>query len=120
VDMGEMGVSTKQSVRPAASQQGSALGALLNSWTHYYNLIRETTGVNPARDGSLPHDALLGVNQMAQLASNTATKHIVDAAVNFNKRYYELVSSRVHNIFDSKNPDSEKLKKLYEKAVGIQ
>jgi hypothetical protein len=40
-------------------------------------LIRDLTGINPARDGS-SQDALLGVNQMSDLASNTVTKHIVD------------------------------------------
>ena len=120
VDMGEMGVQNKQSARPASNQQGSALVVLINTWNHYYNLIRETTGVNPARDGTLPHDALLGVNQMAQLASNTATQHIVDASIDFNKALCEVISSRVHNIFRSKSPGAERLRKMYERAVGKQ
>ena len=120
VDMGEMGVQNKQGARPSSSQQGSALVVLLNTWNHYYNLIRETTGVNPARDGSLPSDALLGVNQMAQLASNTATQHIVDASISFNKQLCETISSRIHNIFRSKSEGAQRLRKMFERAVGKQ
>lgn len=118
IDMGEMGIKEGAAARPSSIQQGSALAALLNIWAHYYNLIRDITGINPARDGSLPADALLGVNRMAQLASNTATKHIVDASVDFNKKVAEVISSRVHNIFASK--DAAHLIKIYERAVGKQ
>jgi hypothetical protein len=116
VDMGEMGMKEGAGARPISSSQGSALGPLMNSWAFYYNLIRDVTGVNPARDGSLPADALLGVNQMAQLASNTATQHIVDASVDFNKKVSEVISSRIHEIF--KHDKEGRLKRLYENAVG--
>lgn len=118
IDMGEMGTQRVQAARPSGSQQGSALAALLNQWAKYYELIRETTGINPARDGSLPHDALLGVNQMAQLASNTATKHIVDTSIAFNKTHAELISTRLHRIFSSKEDGAKELVKMYERAVG--
>jgi hypothetical protein len=118
VDMGDMGTKDGAGARPVANSQGSALVPLLNTWAHYYNLIRDVTGINPARDGSLPADALLGVNQMAQLASNTATQHIVDAATYFNKRVAEVVSSRLHTIF--KYDDTGYLKRIYENAVGKQ
>ncbi len=116
VNMGEDGVKDGSPARPIATPQGSGLSALLNLYAHYYNQIRDVTGINPARDGSMPHDALLGVNQMAQLASNTATQHIVDAAIDFNKRVCEVVSTRVHQIF--RNPNAKHLQKMYERAVG--
>lgn len=116
VDMGEMGMKDGAGAKPVANSQGSALTPLLNTWAHYYNLIRDITGINPARDGSLSADALLGVNEMAQLASNTATQHIVDAATYFNKRVAEVISSRLHSIF--KYDKSGYLKRIYENAVG--
>ncbi|CAL2094795.1 hypothetical protein [Tenacibaculum sp. 190524A02b] len=116
VDMGEMGLKDGSPVRPVATAQGSGLAALLNLYAHYYNQIRDVTGVNPARDGSMPHDALLGVNQMNLLSSNTTTQHIVDAAINFNKRVAEVISTRVHAIF--RNPQAKHLRAIYEKAVG--
>ncbi|MFH6944627.1 hypothetical protein [Flavobacterium sp. FlaQc-50] len=118
IDMGDMGMKDGAGARPIANSQGSALTPLLNTWAFYYNLIRDVTGINPARDGSLPADALLGVNQMAQLASNTATQHIVDAATYFNKRVAEVISSRLHSIF--KYDKSGYLRRIYENAVGKQ
>lgn len=53
VDAGEEGVERKQAVRPGNQQQGSALHNLLNLWATQYNWIRETTGINPAMDGSI-------------------------------------------------------------------
>jgi hypothetical protein len=116
IDMGEEGMKDGAGASPVANAQGSALAPLLNTWAFYYNLIRDITGVNPARDGSLSEDALVGVNQLAQLASNTATKHIVDAAVAFNLNVAEVTSSRIHSIFKYK--EASHLRKLYETAVG--
>lgn len=116
VDMGEMGIKQGSAVRPMGNSQGSAIGPILNAWAHYSNQLYKITGITPANDGSLPPDALLGVNQMAFLAGNTATKHIVDAAVDFNKRVCEVISSRVLSIF--KHDDEGRLKKMYENAVG--
>ncbi len=116
VDMGEMGIKDGTAARPMPMAQGSSLGALLNVWAHYYNLLRETTGINPARDGSLPADALLGVNQMAQLASNTVTKHIVDAAKDFDKTICEIISIRLKSIFTYKG--GENIVEMYKRSVG--
>lgn len=116
VDMGEMGIKDGSSARPLPMAQGSSLGVLLNTWAHYYNLLREITGINPARDGSLPADALLGVNQMAQMSSNTVTKHIVDAATDFDKTICEIISIRVKSIFARKG--GEKIVEMYKRSVG--
>lgn len=115
-NMGEDGIKDGPSARPMGNQQGSALAALLNIWAHYYNLIRETTGINPARDGSLSPDALVGVNQMMQLASNTATKHIVEASVAWDKRICETISTRLKGIFCL--DEAKHLQEMYERAIG--
>lgn len=116
IDMGEAGIKEGNPVRMSAQPQGGGIPHLLNLYAHHYNQIRDITGINPASDGSLPSDALLGVSQMAQLAANTATAHIVDAAIDFNKRIAEVISSRVHAIFRNKN--AAHLQKIYERAVG--
>jgi hypothetical protein len=116
INMGEDGIKDSPAARPLPSQQGSALGILLNTWAHYYNLIRENTGVNPARDGSMPADALVGVNQMAQLASNTVTRNIVDTSVLFKKKICENISTRIHTIFSYK--EAKKIRDVYENVVG--
>lgn len=118
VNLGEDGIKEASAIRSANSSQGSALAVLLNSWAHYYNLIRENTGVNPARDGSMSADSLVGVNQMAELASNTVTANIVDAAVLFKKKISETISTRIHGIFNYK--DAENIKEIYMNVVGRQ
>lgn len=116
INMGEDGVKTGAAVSPLGLQQGSAFIPLLNSWAHYYNLIRENTGINPARDGSMAPDALVGVNQLAQLASNTVTRDIVETAVMFKKRICETISSRIKSIFTYN--EAKHLKEIYENVVS--
>lgn len=119
IDIGEEGgVKDESAVKTYPHQQGSALEKLLGAWAHYYNLIRESTGVNPARDGSMPSNALVGVNQMAQLASNTVTKNIVESAVLFDKKICEVISTRVHTIFNYK--DGKELQELYSGIISKQ
>jgi hypothetical protein len=116
IDMGELGVKEAKAVTVYPASNGGHITALLNAWGFKYNLIRDLTGINPARDGSLKHDALLGVNQMAQLASNTATKHIVLTSVELNRKVCELISTRINGIF--KHPEAEHIKEIYTNVVG--
>ncbi len=117
-NMGEDGVKDNPAVQPLAYQQGTAFIPLLNAWAHYYNLIRENTGVNPARDGSLPSDALVGVAKLAELSSNTVTKDIVDTAILFKKRICETISSRLKSIYTYK--EASHLKEIYTNVLGKQ
>jgi len=111
VNMGEDGMKDGNAARPMPNQQGSALGALLNSWQFYYKQIQDITGLDP-----LQAESLVGTNQMIQLANNTATKHIVEAAVAFDKRVCEAISARVKGVF--KFPRLKHLAKTYADAVG--
>jgi hypothetical protein len=116
VNMGEDGIKDKAAVRPGSQQQGSAIAVLLNSWAHDYNLIRENTGINTARDGSITPDTLVGVNQMAQLASNTVTADIVKTAVLFKKKICETISTRIHSIYQYK--EAKKIREIYTNVLG--
>ncbi|MBC7845561.1 MAG: hypothetical protein H7Y10_03615 [Flavobacterium sp.] len=116
IDMGEMGIKEGTAARPMGNAQGSAIAPILNAWAHYANQLYKITGITPGNDGSLSADALVGVSEMQKLAGNTATKHIVDSAVDFNKRVCEVISSRIHAIF--KFDDNGRLRKMYENAVG--
>ena len=45
-------------------------------------MIRDVTGLNEARDGSMPDkNALVGIQKMAAANSNTATRHILQAGL---------------------------------------
>lgn len=116
VNMGEDGIKDGAAVNARASAQGSAIPHLLNAITFYYNQIREVSGVNPARDGSLTNDALVGVSKMNELASNTNTKHIVNAAVMFNLKLTELISTRIQSIFTHK--EAAHIRSIYENVIG--
>jgi len=89
---------------------------LLNIWAQYYNFIRENTGINPARDGSIPANSLVGVNQLAQLASNTVTANIVETSVQFKRKICEVISTRIHAIFKYK--EASKIREVYENVLG--
>ncbi len=54
---------------------------------------------------------------MAQLASNTVTKHIVKAAIDFDLRVSTTISTRIKQIFTFKE-DGKRLIELYTQAVG--
>lgn len=116
VDMGEMGMKEGSPATPKSNAGNNDLVQLLNLNVHFTNKMRDVTGINPAADGSLPSDALLGVSQMAQLSANTITEHIVDAAIDFNKRVCEVISTRVKAIF--RNPNAAHLKQQLIRAVG--
>jgi hypothetical protein len=118
IDLGEDGIKEAPTVKPMPQQQGSSLAQAMNTWAHYYNQIREVTGINPARDGSLPADAGLRVNQMAQMASNTVTKHIVRASLDFDKSICQTISSRLKTVYTYK--EGKDIQEFYNRAIGKQ
>ena len=116
INMGEDGIKEGSAVTVHSPQQGGSLTALLGLFSFYADQIRELTGINPFRDGSMKADALVGVSEMANLASNTVTKHIVDAAIELKKKTCEVISSRLHLIYKYKG--GEDLRKLYNGILG--
>ena len=64
-------------------------------------MIRDVTGINEVRDGSTPNpDALVGVQKLAALSSNTATRHILESGLNVTKRMAECISLRIADILE--------------------
>jgi hypothetical protein len=79
----------------------SKMAALIGNYNHYLNMIRDVTGINEVRDGSTPSpDALVGVQKLAALNSNTATRHILEGGLNITKRLAECLSIRVADILE--------------------
>jgi hypothetical protein len=55
---------------------------LITNYNHYMDMIRTVTGLNEARDGSTPDpNSLVGLQKLAALNSNTATRHILDGGL---------------------------------------
>ena len=74
---------------------------LIANYNHYLDMIRTVTGLNEARDGSTPNpDALVGVQKLAALNSNTATRHILNASLYMTKRMAEGIVLRTADILE--------------------
>jgi hypothetical protein len=83
------------------SSANGKIGSLINTYQYYLQMIRDVTGLNEARDGSLPDkDALVGLQKMAANASNTATKHILNSMLYLTLRTCENISLRVSDMLD--------------------
>ena len=79
----------------------SKMAALIGNYNHYLNMIRDVTGINEVRDGSTPSpDALVGVQKLAALNSNTATRHILEGGLNITRKLAECLSIRIADILE--------------------
>ena len=83
------------------SSANGKISSLINTYQYYLQMIRDVTGLNEARDGSMPDkDSLVGLQKMAANASNTATKHILNAMMYLTVRTCENISLRVSDMLD--------------------
>jgi len=82
------------------SGQGK-MSSLISTYNHYLNMIRDVTGLNEARDASTPNpDALVGVQKLAALNSNVATRHILDANIQITQKLSEALSTRIADVLE--------------------
>jgi hypothetical protein len=82
------------------SGQGK-IASLIGSYNHYLGMIRDVTGLNEARDGSMPDpNSLVGLQKLAAANSNTATRHILDGSLSITKGLAEAISYRVADILE--------------------
>jgi hypothetical protein len=82
------------------SGQGK-IASLIGSYNHYLSMIRDVTGLNEARDGSMPDpNSLVGLQKLAAANSNTATRHILDGSLSITKELAEAISYRVADILE--------------------
>jgi hypothetical protein len=80
---------------------GNKLAALINTYNYYLQMIRDTTGLNEARDGSTPSkNALVGIQKIAAANSNTATRHILQGGLYITAETCESLSMRVSDILE--------------------
>jgi len=72
---------------------------LIGNYNHYLDMIRQVTGLNEARDGSTPDpNSLVGVQKLAALNSNTATRHILQGSLYITKTLAEALAIRTADI----------------------
>ena len=82
-----------------SSAGGAKLQSLIQTYQYYLQMIRDVTGLNEARDGSMPDkDALVGLAKMAANQSNIATKHINQASQFIALRICENISKKLVDV----------------------
>ena len=80
---------------------GNKIQALISNYNYYLQMIRDTTGLNEARDGTLPDkNALVGVQKLAAANSNTATRHILQAGLFLTAETAEQLSLRISDVLE--------------------
>jgi hypothetical protein len=80
---------------------GNKMQALIQNYNYYLQMIRDVTGLNEARDGSMPdRNTLVGVQKLAAANSNTATRHILQAGLFLTAQTAECLSLRISDILE--------------------
>ena len=87
-----------------SSGSNAKISSLINMYNYQLSMIRAVTGVNEARDGSKPDQyALVGIQKLAALNSNTATKHIVQSGLFITRKLCQALSYRLSDILQFSN-----------------
>lgn len=89
-------------IQQLTSNSGAAkTQMLIANYNHYLDMIRSVTGLNEARDGSTPDpNSLVGVQKLAALNSNTATRHILEGGLFVYRSLAEALTYRVADILE--------------------
>ena len=87
----------KVPIQELQSGSGNAkISSLIQTYQYYLQMIRDVTGLNEARDGSLPdRNTLVGLQKLAANASNVATRHIVQSSLYLTLKLAENISLKV-------------------------
>ncbi len=97
-----------------SSGKGAKLQSLIQTYNYYLQMIRDVTGLNEARDGSMPDkNALVGVQKLAAANSNTATRHILQSGLLLTAETAEKLSLRISDIIEY-----SPTKKAFIEAIG--
>ena len=93
---------------------------LITNYNHYLNQIRTVTGLNEARDASMPDsNSLVGLQKMAALNSNVATRHILQAGLYIYKSLSEAITYRVADILQYADFKEEFINQIGKYNVSI-
>jgi len=103
----------------SSSGQGK-IQSLVGTYNHYMSMLRDVTGLNEARDGATPDSySLVGLQKLAALSSNTATRHILDSGIGMTERLCTALSSRVADLLEYADFREEFINQIGKYNVGI-
>ena len=95
------------------------IAALIQSYNYYLQMMRDVTGLNEARDGSMPDkNSLVGLQKLAAANSNTATRHILQAGLYLTLKTAEAISLRVSDVLEYSNTKNQFILSLGRFNVG--
>jgi hypothetical protein len=93
---------------------------LITNYNHYMDMIRTVTGLNEARDGSTPDpNSLVGLQKMAALNSNTATRHILEGGLYIYRSMAEALTYRIGDILEYSDFKDEFINQIGRYNVSI-
>ena len=103
-----------------SSSGASKTQMLIGNYNHYMDMIRSVTGLNEARDGSSPDpNALVGVQKLAALNSNTATRHILDGSLYMYRTFAQALTYRISDILEYADFKDEFINQIGKYNVSI-
>jgi hypothetical protein len=103
-----------------SSGANAKISSLINMYNYNLNMIRGVTGLNEARDGSMPDsNALVGVQKLAALNSNTATRHILKSGLFITQRVAECIGYRISDILEYSDMKEDFVKNIGKYSVDI-
>ena len=111
----------KVPIQQLTSNSGASKAQMLiGNLNHYLDMIRAVTGLNEARDGTIANsDALVGVQKLAALSSNTATRHILDGSLYIYRTLAEALTYRVADILEYADFKDDFVNKIGKYNVSI-
>jgi hypothetical protein len=94
--------NAKVPITQLTSNSGSSkMQMLIGNYNHYLGMIRQVTGLNEARDASTPDpNSLVGVQKLAALNSNVATRHILNSSLYITRTLAEALSIRTADVLE--------------------
>jgi len=83
------------------SSKGGKIQSLIQTYNYYLQMMRDVTGLNEARDGSMPDkNALVGLQKLAAANSNTATRHVLNSSLYLTLSMAECIAMRVSDVIE--------------------
>ena len=77
------------------------IGSLIQTYNYYLQMIRDVTGLNEARDASVPDPkSLVGIQKLAAANSNVATRHILLGSMFITSDVADALSLRISDILE--------------------
>jgi hypothetical protein len=113
--------NARMPITPLTSNSGGGkMQTLIANYNHYMNMLRSVTGLNEARDGSMPDpNSLVGLQKLAALNSNTATRHILESSLYIYRSLAEALTYRIADVLEYSDFKDEFINQIGSHSVHL-